>query len=173
EAFIYVPRKNGKTVTLAGLVLHEMFCVPEPGAPLYSAAAEREQAALLFRHACEMIHQEQEVYARCTIKVSMKVIERTDGAWSMFKALSADAATKHGRSPSFVVIDELHAHPNGELVDVLMTGTGSRRQPLVVFITTADYNRKSACNEKYEYACKDSDNKGEDRKSTRLNSSHV
>src|SRR5690606_16310143 len=48
-----------------------------------------------------------------------------------------------------------------ELVDVLMTGTGSRRQPLVVFITTADYNRKSACNEKYEYACKVRDNKGD------------
>jgi phage terminase large subunit-like protein len=164
EAFIYVPRKNGKTSLLSCLVLHEMFCIGEPGAQLYSAAAEREQAALLFRHACEMIRQEEELEVRCVIKPSMKVIERTDGAWSMFKALSAESATKHGLSPSFVVIDELHAHPNGELVDVLTTGTGSRKQPLVVYITTADFNRKSVCNDKYEYACKVRDNGGSEHK---------
>ena len=59
EAFVYVPRKNGKTCLLAALMIHEMFCNPEPGAQLYSAAAERDQAALLFRHACEMIRQEE------------------------------------------------------------------------------------------------------------------
>lgn len=161
EAFIYVPRKNGKTVLIAGLTNYELFCVNEPGAQLYSAAAEREQAGLIFRHACEMIRQEPELDSKCEIKASLKVVERTDGQWAMFKALSADAATKHGLSPSFVAVDELHAHPNGELVDVLMTGMGARKQPLAVCITTADYNRKSMCNEKYEYACKVRDNGGD------------
>lgn len=162
EAFIYVPRKNGKTSLLSGLVLHEMFCVDERGAQLYSAAADREQASLIYRHACEMIRMSQELEVLCDVKPSMKVVERNDGVWSIFKALSAESATKHGLSPSFVVIDELHAHPDGELVDVLVTGTGSRRQPLVIYITTADFNRKSVCNDKYEYACKVRDNKGED-----------
>lgn len=164
EAMIYVPRKNGKTSLLSGLVLHEMFCVDEPGAQLYSAAADREQASLIYRHACEMIRMDRELETLCTIKPSMKVIERTDGAWTIFKALSAESATKHGLSPSFVVIDEVHAHPDGELIDVLVTGTGSRRQPLVVYITTADFNRKSVCNDKYEYACKVRDNKGDSHK---------
>ena len=53
-----------------------------------------------------------------------------------------------------VIIDELHAQPNRELVDVLTTSTGARRQPLIVYITTADFNRPSICNEKHEYACK-------------------
>lgn len=154
EAFVYVPRKNGKSCLLAGLVLHEMFCGGEPGAQLYSAASEREQAALIYRHAAQMVAQEPELSVRCVCKPSMKVIERTDGAWCMYKALSADAFTKHGLSPSFVVVDELHAHPNRELVDVLLTGTGARRQPLIVYITTADYHRESICNEKYDYACR-------------------
>lgn len=162
EAFVYVPRKNGKTCLLAGLLLHEMFCVPEAGAQLYSAAAEREQAALIFRHAAEMVGREPELSSRCSIKPSMKVIERTDGQWSMFKALSADASTKHGLSVSFAVIDELHAHPNGELVRTLTTGTGARRQPLVIYITTADYMRESICNDKYQHACRVRDGLSDD-----------
>lgn len=154
EAFVFVPRKNGKSCLLAGLLLHELMRGNEPGAQLYSAAAEREQAALIYRHAAQMVAQEPELSVRCACKPSMKVIERTDGEWCMYKALSADAFTKHGLSPSFVVVDELHAHPNRELVDVLLTGTGARRQPLVVYITTADYQRPSICNEKYEYAVK-------------------
>lgn len=162
EAFIYVPRKNGKTVILAAIMLLEMFFVNEPGAQLYSAAAEREQAALLFRHASEMIGMESELSVRCVVKPSLKVIERTDGEWSVFKALSADAKTKHGLSPSFVAVDELHAHPDGELVRTLTTGTGSRKQPLVIYITTADYQRVSICNEKYEHAARVRDGDSKD-----------
>ncbi len=57
--------------------------------------------------------------------------------------------TAHG-----IIIDELHAQPNRELVDVLTTSTAARRQPLIVYITTADFDRDSICNEKYDYACK-------------------
>lgn len=154
EAFVFVPRKNGKTVLGAVLILTEMFLQNEPGAQLYSAAAEREQAGLAFRHAAAMIRQEPELEARCEIKPSLKVIERSDGEWAMYKALSADANTKHGLSPSFCLIDELHAHPNRNLTDVLLTGTGARTDPLVVYITTADYDHPSICNEKYDYAVK-------------------
>jgi phage terminase large subunit-like protein len=51
-----------------------------------------------------------------------------------------------------VVVDELHVQPNRDLVDVLVTSTGARRQPLVVFITTAGFNRESICYEYHEYA---------------------
>jgi phage terminase large subunit-like protein len=68
--------------------------------------------------------------------------------------ISADAHTKHGFNTSCAIIDELHAQPNRELVDVITTSTGARLQPLIVFITTADYERPSICNEKYDYSCK-------------------
>lgn len=153
EAFIYVPRKNGKTPLAAGMVLLAMFTDHEPGAQIYSAAAEREQAALVFRHASGMILREPELEARSKIYKTFKSIEFAEEN-TVYKALSADADTKHGLNVHCAVIDELHAHANRDLVDVLVTGTGSRRQPIIVYITTADYDRPSICNEKHDYACK-------------------
>lgn len=153
EVFLYVPRKNGKTPFLAGITLLVMFTDNEPGAQIYSAAAEREQAAIVFRHASGMILREPELEQRAEIRKSTRTIDypATSG---LYKALSADADTKHGGNSHFIVVDELHAHPNGELVDVLQTSTASRKQPMIVYITTADYDRESVCNTKYDYATK-------------------
>src|SRR5690606_38451299 len=72
----------------------------------------------------------------------------------IYKALTSEAETKHGLNPQLVVNDELHAHDDRDLIDVMMTAMGARRQPLAVHITTADWMRESICNEKYEYACR-------------------
>ena len=158
EAFIYVPRKNGKTAISAGLCLFCLLCDGERGAQIYSAAAEREQAALLFRHAKGMVEQESRLSSRLRVygSVGFRSIVKRDDEASSYKVLSADAETKHGASAHLVVIDELHAQPNRDLVDVLLTSTASevRKQPLIVYITTADFNRPSICNEKHDYACK-------------------
>jgi phage terminase large subunit-like protein len=70
--------------------------------------------------------------------------------------LSADADTKHGGNSHLALIDELHVQPNRDLVDVLQTSMAraNRPQPLLVHITTADFDRESICNEKHDYACK-------------------
>lgn len=151
EVFIYVPRKNGKTMIAAGLVLVAMFIDKEPGAQIYSAAAEREQAALVFRQASGMIAREPALAGKCKVFRSFKSIERPETN-TIYKALSAEAETKHGLGAHMVIVDELHAHPNGELVDVLQTSMGSRREPMMVHITTSDYDRPSICNTKHEYA---------------------
>ena len=151
EAFIYVPRKNGKTCLIAGLCNYVLFCDGEPGAEIYSAAADRDQASLVFAQAKGMVLQSPELEQRSKIYESHRSIEH---AGSSYRVISADANTKHGFNTHFVVVDELHAQPNRELVDVLTTSTGARRQPLVVFITTADFMRESICNEKLDYARK-------------------
>ena len=66
--------------------------------------------------------------------------------------LSADAYTKHGLNASGIVVDEVHAQKNRELIDVLTTSVGSRRQPIEVYITTAGYDRQSICYELHDYA---------------------
>ena len=71
---------------------------------------------------------------------------------SSYRVLSADAYTKHGLNASGVVVDEVHAQKNRELIDVLTTSVGSRRQPIEVFITTAGYDRQSICYELHDYA---------------------
>ena len=160
EAFVYVPRKNGKTPLCAGIALYLLMCDGEKGGQVYSAAAEREQAALVFRHAAGMVLQEPELDSRTTVRRTYKTIEHPNSG-SIYKALSADAKTKHGLNIHGLIVDELHAHPDGELVDTLLTGTASRAQPLSVHITTADYERESICNRKYAYACAVRDNGGD------------
>ena len=153
ECLIYVPRKNGKTPWMAGLMILEMFTSHEPGAQLYSAAASRDQSGLLFRHASGMIQAEPELAKRAKIYRSLKSIEYQQEN-AIFKALAADAGTQHGLGASFVVVDELHAHRDAELVQVLQTSMAARAQPLMLYITTADYDRPSICNTKYDYAVK-------------------
>ena len=160
--FLYVPRKNGKSSLLAALLNLVAFCDNEPGAQIYSAAADRDQASLVYRQAKGMIELNPALTDVTRIYISFKSIEYPDNV--VYKALSADASSKHGYNSHFIVVDELHAQPNRDLVDVLLTSTGSRRQPMVWYITTADFDRESICNEKYDYACKVRDNGGDPAK---------
>ena len=138
------------TTIAAGIPLYVLFCDPEAGKEIYVAAADREQAGILFGIAQQMVLNEWNLDSRCT--VLKKSITREDKGCSFFKSISKDANTKHGYNASVVVVDELHAQPDRELVDVLETSTGSREQPIFVSITTADFDRPSICNEKHQYA---------------------
>ena len=148
---LYVPRKNAKTTLAAGIVVFVGSCDGEPGAEIYSAAADKEQAHLVFVIAREMILAEPELKRRT--EIFKKAIIFEDGL-TAYKSISADACTKHGYNAHLVVVDELHAQPNGDLVEVLETSMGSRRQPLMIYLTTADFKRESICNTTLDYACK-------------------
>lgn len=151
DVFVYVPRKNGKTTMISGLVLFMLFCDGEPGAEVYSAAAEKGQAALVFDVAKVMVEREPELDSRGRVFRALKAIEYAD-AGSVYKAISSDADTKHGFNSSCYVMDELHAQKNRHLLDALETSTDARENPLGVIITTADFEGPSICNEKLAYA---------------------
>lgn len=151
EAFIFVPRKNGKTPAAAGIGNYVLYCDEEQGAECYCAAVDREQANLVFSWSKQMVAMDPDLNRNS--KVFIRSIVR-DEVGSFFKVLSADAPGKHGQNSHLVIIDELHAQPNRDLIDVLTTSTGARRQPLIIYLTTSDYHRESICNEKYDYACK-------------------
>ena len=154
EAFLFVPRKNGKTTWAAAILNYVLFCDGEPGAEIYCAAADREQAALVYSQAAAMAQREPNMKRLCSVLKTSKTTTY-DGTNSYYRAISAEAGTKHGYNAHFVIIDELHAQPNRELTDVLMTSTGARSQPLVLHISTSDYEREgSICNEKHDYAGK-------------------
>ncbi len=151
EALIYVPRKNGKSELAGGLGNFLIFADGEPGAQVYCAAADREQARLVFNAAKTMVVAESEMQTRARVYTHSIVYESMG---NVLKAVSAEAYSKHGINAHGIIVDELHAQPNRDLVDVLTTSTGARRQPLIVHITTADFDRESICNEKYDYARK-------------------
>jgi len=127
------------------------FADGEPAAQVYCAAADREQARLVFNAAKRMVPAEPELARRARIYMNAIMVEATG---SVLKVVSAGAYSKHGVNAHGIIIDELHARPDRELVDVLTTSTGARRQPVIIYITTADFDRPSICNEKHDYACK-------------------
>jgi len=150
QAYVEVPRKNGKTELAAGVALYLLLADEEPGAQIYSAAADRDQAALCYNAARVMVEANPKLSAMC--KIYRRAIE-VPSTGSVYRVLSADAHTKHGFDCHGIIFDELHAQPNRELYDVLHTSIGARRQPLEFMITTAGvYDTTSICWEIHDYA---------------------
>lgn len=131
-----MPRKNGKTGLVAGLCLaHFIGPECEPRGQVYSAAADKAQAALMFAEMEAIIQQTPWMAERCNIKTHDKSIQDLETG-SIYKALSAKVRSKHGFSASFIVFDELAQSPDGQLFDVLKTSTSARREPLMLVIST-------------------------------------
>lgn len=149
--YIEIPRKNGKTELGAAIALYLLFADEEPGAEIYSAAGDHEQAANVYKAATPMVRQSPALSRRAKIVDSQKriVVHETD---SFYRVISAESKTKHGFNASGVIFDELHVQPNRDLWDVLSTSGGTREQPLIVAITTAGYDRNSICWEQHDYA---------------------
>jgi phage terminase large subunit-like protein len=150
---LMLPRKNGKSELCAALAIYFLLFDGEIGAEVYSAAADKDQAALVFNVAAQMIRNDPELEAQCEIVDSQKrIVHRRSG--SFYRAISAEAYSKHGFNASVVIYDELHAAQNRELWDVLSTSQGARSQPLMMAITTAGYDRHSILWELYAHAKK-------------------
>ena len=151
--WLEVARKNGKS-ELAGAIANLLtFADNEPGAEIYGAAADRDNAGIVYDVARVMVEQSPALMKRSQIIRSTKriVVPSTN---SYYKAISSEAYTKFGYNPHGILFDEVHAQPNRELWDVLTTAGGARRQPLTVAITTAGYDRNSICWELHDYAMK-------------------
>ena len=143
RAYVEVARKNGKTTLAAGLSLYMLTSDGEPRAEVYSVAAVRDQAKICFNDAKQaVIGSDLKKY----VKVWSKALTQEDTA-STYQALSSDAGIHDGYSPSCVIVDEYHAHPNNDMFDVMVSGTGARRQPLMFIITTAGFNKNYPCYE--------------------------
>lgn len=134
RALIGLPRKNGKSALSSGIALAELFFTGPDGGEIFSCAADRDQARIVFGMAKQMVELEPELKAMC--KVYRDAIERPDNG-SVYRVLSAEAYTKEGLSPSLTIFDEVHAQPNDELWNVMSLAAGARREPLLLGITTA------------------------------------
>ncbi|KKM92040.1 hypothetical protein LCGC14_1222480 [marine sediment metagenome] len=124
-------------------------CLPaESGAEIYGAAGKRDQTRFIFDPVKKMILQNPNLKALAEIFAHSIVVGDAS-----YKKISSEATTEHGGSTFLGVIDELHAQPNPELVDVISTSMASREQPLLLHVTTSDYERDgSVCNTKHDYA---------------------
>ena len=153
EAFIFLPRKNGKTELIAAMLVYFLFMDDEYGAEIYSCANDREQASKVFSAAAAMIRMNKALFKKCKILESQKKIVRLETN-SFYKAISADTNTKDGFNAHIVIYDEIHASKNRKLYDLMKTSQGARRQPLFISITTAGVETGTVCHELYEYSKK-------------------
>jgi phage terminase large subunit-like protein len=151
---LMLPRKNGKSELAAALAIDGLLFDNERGAEVISAAADKGQAALVFDVAAAMIRADPELIAVCDIlDYQKRIVHRKSG--SVYRAISAEAYSKHGFNCSRLIYDEIHAvGADRELWDVLTTSTGGRDQPLTIAISTAGYDRHSLLWELYTYAKK-------------------
>jgi phage terminase large subunit-like protein len=154
--YIELPKKQGKSELAAGAALYQLFADGEKNGEVYGCAADKEQGALVFDVAVDMVDQVPALTKRAKLNLSTKKItDRKSG--SFYKVMSAEAYTKHGLNLSACIFDELHAQPNRDLWDVMTFGAGdARSQPIWWILTTAgdDPDRVSVGWEQHEYASK-------------------
>lgn len=129
-----VPRKNGKSALASGVALWSLLTGPK-GGEVYSCAADKDQARIVFGEAKKMLENEPELAEMAKIYRDAVEIPSTG---SVYRVLSAEAFTKEGLSPTMVIFDELHAQPDRELFDVMQLAQGARGNLATMFcITTA------------------------------------
>ena len=151
EAFVFIPRKNGKSTIAAGITLCVLYQDGEGAAECYCVAGDLDQTDMVYGTAASMVRQSSALAGRSKVRDSRKRIIFGD---SFFRAIPADDKGAHGFNLHFVCGDELHTWPGRDLKDTLHTGTGFRLQPLEVYITTAGFNLNTIAGETYQYACK-------------------
>ncbi len=133
-ALIAVARKNGKSTLGAAIGLRLFVADNEPGAEVYTFATKLDQAEIVHAEAKRMVRKQPSLKRMVQIAKHTMSIAATD---SIYAPLGWAPEKHDGLNTSGAIGDEIHAHPNTELWDVIDTSTAARRQPLLVGITTA------------------------------------
>ena len=142
-AFVEICKKVGKSELAAAVALYLLYADNEPSAEVYGAAADRQQASIVFDVAKQMVEMAPAPMKRSKLMGATKRIVNYSNA-GYYQVLSAEVGGKHGFSVSGLVFDEIHTQPNRQLYDVLTKGSSDARQnPLHFIITTAGNDRHS------------------------------
>lgn len=147
-AYIGMPRKNGKSTICSALALYGLLADGEPGAEVYSVAGDKTQAGIVFEEAKNMVRADPDLSEMVRI---MRYHMEVPSTRSIYRVVSADAGAQQGLNPSFVVFDEVHVQPSDELWGAMTLGSGTRRQPFVIGITTAGHDQNSVAYRLYQY----------------------
>jgi phage terminase large subunit-like protein len=137
-ALFAVARKNAKSFLASGIALYCFCCEEEPGAQVISAATTGSQARIVFNGAKRMVEKLPDLREAFLVEPFANAIARYQNGGT-FKPINAKASTQDGLNPSHCFIDEVHAHKNHDLLNVLKSAAGARRSPLFLYTTTEGY----------------------------------
>ena len=152
KCYLFVAKKNAKTTSMGPLLLHHLVTDGQVGARVFSAAGSIEQASEVYDVAMPMVTDSPSLSKRLLVRdANRRIIFPATHSW--YQVLSADVHTKHGKKPSCVHFDELHAQPDRYLWDVLTVGASAGWVDPALFATsTAGYDRNGICYEEWQYA---------------------
>lgn len=148
-AYVECGKASGKTPLAAGIGLYGLIADGEASAEIFSAAVTRDQAGILFADARKMALSSPALASR--LKIDEHNIAHPE-SWSFFRPVSSEARSLDGKRVHMALIDEVHEHPSGLVVDKMRAGTKGRRQALVFEITNAGFDRHSVCWEHHEHS---------------------
>lgn len=148
-----VARKNAKSTKTAGVSLYCLCCEGEVGPQILTAATTYDQAKKVFHPAKRMVEKLPELQEAFGITPWAKSITCADNGGYM-QPIHAKSKTQDGHNPHLVTMDELHAHEDRGLFDVMRSSQGQRKNPLFWGITTAGFNVEGVCYEQRVYAQK-------------------
>ncbi len=136
ESLIFVARKNGKTELESGLADYMAGFDGENGPNVYFLANSQKQASLLYEGSRTMIQKSPWLSDRFVPNRREIRYPKTGGK---ILAMSAEKNNKDGENVHFAVFDEIHEYQDYSLINVMRNSRGTRKQPLIVYITTAGY----------------------------------
>lgn len=155
-AYVETPKGSGKSPLSAGIGLKGLVADREPRAEVYAAATYKDQAMVLFRDAIAFYDQSpklQEILvASGTGAMRWNLAYRKKG--SFFRVISSEKKGQSGPRPHIVLLDEIHEHTDGTVVEMLRAGFKFRRQPLSFMITNSGHDKTSVCWEYHDLGAK-------------------
>lgn len=142
EVWEEVPRKNGKSTMLAGLGIYLFEFDGEGGAEVYTAATKMDQAKITHSEAVRMVESSPLLRRHIGVRLN-ELYNPRPGRADKFVPLGRDSKSLDGLNPHGAILDEVHAHPTSDIYDVIKSGMGARRQPMIWQITTAGFDLSS------------------------------
>jgi phage terminase large subunit-like protein len=153
-AYIEIAKGNGKSPLAAGIGLKCQIADNEPRAEVYAMATKRDQAMILFRDAVAMVQQspslQRIIEASGGKGKENNLAHHESGSW--FRPLASDEHSQSGPRPHCTLVDEVHEHRTGAVIQMAHAGKKGRRQPICVEITNSGSDRASICWQHHAYS---------------------
>lgn len=162
EAFIYVPRKNGKTLFIAALTFGLALLERKSGAEIYIVAASLKQASESFQDILYTLRYRQMIdefrvrdnNAEHSIHYEFLDDEgRPDGSVDI-EALASNPDLHDSFNCNIAIADEVHAFKKASQYNRFKEGMKAYTNKLMIGITTAGDNTNSFCYRRLEYGIK-------------------
>jgi phage terminase large subunit-like protein len=138
HALLAIGRKNGKSALASAILLYCFVCEGHTGPQVVTAATTHDQASIVWNVAKAMVDKTPDFKEEFLVETFARSIA-CYGNHGSFKAISAKASTQDGLNPSAVCLDEIHAHKTHDLVNVLKSAAGARRNQMWLYVTTEGY----------------------------------